>query len=84
MQQRRGQVETPLHAAAVVLDAILSAIGQADKFERLADRTRGGHTVQIVERREELKVGLRRQLVEQREILRHQPDAPLVGIGVAA
>ena len=38
MQERCGQVETALHAAAEVSDAVLGAVGEADQIQRFADR----------------------------------------------
>ena len=67
-----------------MLDQIRRAIGQAHERQRRPDRLVERRARQAVERAEELEVRARRQLVVEREVLRHESDAPLAGIGVAA
>ena len=41
-------------------DAVVSAVRETHQFERFADRTLGGCSIQIVERRKQLKIGFGR------------------------
>ena len=84
MQQAGGEVETSFHAAAVGLHFVASAIGEADERQHRCDRLIEGGRGQSIQRAEQAQVVARRELVVEREILRHQSDSSLHGIGIAA
>ena len=82
MQQARGEIQPTLHAAAVGLHQIVQAIRKAHQLHGVRDRLVECRAREVVERAEEPEVRPRRQLVVKREILGHQTDLPLLGIGV--
>jgi hypothetical protein len=74
VEDRRRQVEAPLHAARVGLDAVVPAIEEADELERPGDAgcQRGGW--HPVNRPEETKVLFAAEQVVERQRLRRHAD----------
>ena len=80
VDQRGGDVEAPLHAAAEELRLVAGAIGEADQLQRRVDALAQQRAGQAVERAEELEVGGGAEVLVDRELLRHDADAAL-GVG---
>ena len=84
VQQAGGQVQPALHAAAERPDAIAPPLGQLHEIEGRADRTLQRRAGKAEKAAEKPEIGVRRQLVVERQLLRHRADAPFHGIGVTA
>ncbi len=77
VDQRGGDVEAPLHAAAEGRRLVLGAIGQADQLQRRVDALAQQRAGEAVERAEQLQVGGGAEVLVDRELLRHDADAAL-------
>jgi hypothetical protein len=77
VDERGGDVEAPLHAAAERLRLVAGAVGEADEGERGVDALAEQRAAQAVEGAEQLQVRRRAEVLVDRELLRHDADAAL-------
>ena len=70
-------VEAALHAPGELLRPLVRVLREADERERLRDPLRSSRAAQAVEAAEELQVLPGGQVLEDRDLLGHEPDAAL-------
>ena len=77
MEEPGREVQAALHPAAVGLHAVASPIEEAGEPQHVVDAGGEARALQALERPEEPEVVVRRELLVERELLRHESEAPL-------
>ena len=83
VEETRGEIESAFHAAAEGLDAIVGTVRETDERQRRSNGAIERFSRQAVQRSEEPEIGASRELVIEREVLRHEAEATLHRIAVA-
>src|SRR6185437_12114575 len=84
VEQGRGEVETALHAAGEIGDAVAGAVGEADEIEDAGDGVFERGAAHAIEGAEELEVLEWGEFVVETDVLGDEAEGALGGVGVGA